>query len=470
MHQHFPAADNGECRKEIITWKVINWCEYDGISDATRVERDGNGDGNVDDGEYCSTGGTLVYQPNNMITYPSTGFYEYKQQVKIFDDVAPEVSYAGLTKFCGGDLDEDPCTGQVDIEIDVTELCTQQITTTWEISAFSSSFGNADLNGSGSISLRLPLGTHTARFQVSDDCGNTSQLDITFSIVDCKAPTPVCHNGLSIDVMPLAGMVELWAVDFDASSFDYCSDFIFRANVVEDQNGDGIITADDYVTVLPPSDRIVVDCDDVANGLTMVQLWVAEQDGTADDSCADNQDNDFCVTFVEVQDNNGVCSGSKVGLGGKIANENNESVQDVSIEVNNSSSLMGNVITDATGEYEFTNLPLGGDYTVTPMRNDDITNGVSTFDLVLISKHILNVQLLDSPYKILAADANRSSSVSTLDLVAIRKAVLRVANTFPNNTSWRFVDKGQILNSTNPWSATIREVINRNNLRSNQSR
>ena len=216
---------------------------------------------------------------------------------------------------------------------------------------------------------------------------------------------------------------------------------------------------DDYVTVLPPSDRIVVDCDDVANGLTMVQLWVAEQDGTADDSCADNQDNDFCVTFVEVQDNNGVCSGSKVGLGGKIANENNESVQDVSIEVNNNSSLMGNVITDATGDYEFNNLPLGGDYTVTPMRNDDITNGVSTFDLVLISKHILNAQLLDSPYKILAADANRSSSVSTLDLVAIRKAVLRVANTFPNNTSWRFVDKDQTLNSTNPWSATILSLI-----------
>jgi len=457
-----PAGD--ECRKVIRTWKVINWCEYDGIGDATVVARDGNGDGNVDDGEYCSTGGALIYQPNNMIAYASTGFYQYGQLVTIFDNTAPDISYDGAVKFCGGDLDEDPCTGQVDIEITSVELCTDALTTTWAISAFSSTFSSTDINGSGSISTRLPLGTHTARFSVSDDCGNTSQLDITFTIVDCKAPTPVCHNGLSIDVMPLSGMVELWAVDFDASSFDYCSDFIFRANVINDTNGDGVITNDDYATTLPADDFIILDCDDVSSGVTMVQIWVAEQDGTADDSCADNQDNDFCVTFVEVQDNNGVCSSSRVAVGGKVTNEDNESVENVTIEVNSAASMLNSVTTDATGEYNFS-LPLGGDYSITPMRNDDVANGVSTFDLVLVSKHILNVNLLDSPYKVLAADANRSGSISTLDLVAIRKVVLRLTNEFPNNTSWRFVEKSHIFNNTtNPWTSNIPELYNINNL------
>jgi len=457
-----PAGD--ECRKVIRTWKVINWCEYDGVSSATVVLRDGNGDGNVDDGEYCSTGGALVFQPNNMIAYPSTGFYQYGQLVTVFDNTAPDISYDGAVKFCGGDMDEDPCTGQVDIELDITELCTDNLTTTWAISAFSSSFSSTDINGSGAISTRLPLGTHTARFQVTDDCGNTSQLDITFSIVDCKAPTPVCHNGLSIDVMPLSGMVELWAVDFDASSFDYCSDFIFRANVINDTNGDGVITNDDYATTLPADDFIILDCDDVSNGITMVQIWVAEQDGTADDGCADNQDNDFCVTFVEVQDNNGVCSSSRVAVGGKITNEVNESVENVTIEVNSGASMLNSVVTDATGNYNFS-LPLGGDYSITPMRNDDAANGVSTFDLVLVSKHILNVSLLNSPYKVLAADANNSGSISTLDLVAIRKVVLRLTNEFPNNTSWRFVEKSHIFNnSNNPWSSNIPELYNVNNL------
>ncbi len=461
-----PAGD--ECRKVIRTWKVINWCEYDGIAGPTVISRDGNGDGRIDDGEYCSTGSALVYTPNpTQIQYASTGYYEWKQHVKIFDNTAPEVSYDGAVKFCGGDLDEDPCTGQVDIELEITELCTDEITTTWAISAFSSSFSSTDINGSGSISTRLPLGTHTVRFSVTDDCGNTAQMDITFSVVDCKAPTPVCHNGLSIDVMPLSGMVELWANDFDASSFDYCSDFTLRANVVEDLNGDGIITSDDYVRVLPADDFIVVDCDDVANGLTMVQLWVAELDGTADDACADNQDNDFCVTFVEVQDNNGVCSSSRVAVGGKITNEDNEAVENVTIEVNAGASMLNSVVTDATGEYEFL-LPTGGDISITPMRNDDVANGVSTFDLVLVSKHILNVSLLDSPYKMLAADANRSGSISTLDLVAIRKVVLRLTNEFPNNTSWRFVEKSHIFTSNNPWASSIPELMNINNLTVNE--
>ncbi|MEZ4980458.1 MAG: hypothetical protein R2769_02510 [Saprospiraceae bacterium] len=76
---------------------------------------------------------------------------------------------------------------------------------------------------------------------MSDDCGNTSQIDITFEIIDCKAPTPVCHNGLSIDLMP-SGMVEVWATDFDASSYDYCHPLKFRINRIEDRNGDGFIT------------------------------------------------------------------------------------------------------------------------------------------------------------------------------------------------------------------------------------
>ncbi len=38
---------------------------------------------------------------------------------------------------------------------------------------------------------------------------------------------------------------------------------------------------------------------------------------------------------------------------------------------------------------------MGQDFTVTPSRNDNPTNGVSTFDIVLISKHILNVEKLN---------------------------------------------------------------------------
>jgi len=152
-------------------------------------------------------------------------------------------------------------------------------------------------------------------------------------------------------------------------------------------------------------------------------------------------------------------------LGGGIKDEMNQGVEDVNVDLNTSGSFLNSYATDVDGNYMFDNLPVGNDYTVTPSLNSDVTNGVSTFDLVLISKHILNVSLLDSPYKLIAADANRSGSVTTLDLVAVRKIILRVASEFPNNSSWRFVDKNFVFtNPANPFLMPFPEVMNYNNL------
>ncbi|MEZ4948564.1 MAG: hypothetical protein R2784_04100 [Saprospiraceae bacterium] len=46
---------------------------------------------------------------------------------------------------------------------------------------------------------------------------------------------------------------------------------------------------------------------------------------------------------------------------------------------------------------------------------------------------------MTSPYKIIAADANNSGSVTTLDLGSTEKLILNVINDLPNTTSWRFV-------------------------------
>ncbi|MAT56164.1 MAG: hypothetical protein CMN32_16965 [Saprospirales bacterium] len=92
-------------------------------------------------------------------------------------------------------------------------------------------------------------------------------------------------------------------------------------------------------------------------------------------------------------------------------------------------------------------------FSVKPIKdNGDDLNGVTTFDLVLITKHILGTELLDSPYKIIAADANKSGTITTFDLVEIRRLILFIETTFPNNTSWRFVDASYSFpNPLNPW-------------------
>ncbi|MCB0556486.1 MAG: T9SS type A sorting domain-containing protein, partial [Phaeodactylibacter sp.] len=83
----------------------------------------------------------------------------------------------------------------------------------------------------------------------------------------------------------------------------------------------------------------------------------------------------------------------------------------------------------------------------------------------LISKHILGVQPLDSPYKIIAADINRSRNVTTLDMILLRKLILSIDTEFTNNTSWRFVEKAYVFpNPAKPWLEEFPEAISINNL------
>ena len=99
---------------------------------------------------------------------------------------------------------------------------------------------------------------------------------------------------------------------------------------------------------------------------------------------------------------------------------------------------------------------------VVPEKDDNHINGVTTFDLVLISKHILGVEPLNSPFKMIAADANKSGSITTFDIVEIRKLILGIYPTaLPNNKSWRFVDKTFVFpNANNPFQTPFPEGIN----------
>ncbi|MEZ4992318.1 MAG: hypothetical protein R2824_17980 [Saprospiraceae bacterium] len=58
----------------------------------------------------------------------------------------------------------------------------------------------------------------------------------------------------------------------------------------------------------------------------------------------------------------------------------------------NSTALM--TTTSDDGHFIFSGLAEGFDYTITPLFEGNPLNGVSTFDLVLMSKHVLGLQTL----------------------------------------------------------------------------
>ena len=113
---------------------------------------------------------------------------------------------------------------------------------------------------------------------------------------------------------------------------------------------------------------------------------------------------------------------------------------------------VASAVSEADGSYESSVLFLSSDYIITPTKDEPAVNGVTTFDLVILRRHILGDQIITDPYKLIAADVNGSNSISTLDLVNIRKLILLIDDSFPGS-SWRFIPADYVFpNPTNPWS------------------
>jgi len=157
-------------------------------------------------------------------------------------------------------------------------------------------------------------------------------------------------------------------------------------------------------------------------------------------------------------------------IGGELITEGQQLLQDAQVDFLWSDCTLGNDITNITNS--MSSLTDGMNYTscaiseacqevkITPVHDLNHINGVSTFDLVLISKHILGIEPLMNPYKMIAADANKSGSITTFDIVELRKLILGVYTELPDNTSWRFVDKAYSFpNPSNPFANVFPENI-----------
>ncbi len=402
----------------------------------------------------------------------------YTQIIKVYDDVRPEVVVPKLSPFCIDAASpclatvkinfkaKDNCTDVIEIQnhlIRVAPFQTQDLSALVDPSTFDKNWTGGAVGTSKdsfSVSIKnLPQGTHDLVVVVRDECGNLSLATrIPFTIKDCKAPAPVCINGLSTDLMPDgkgSGAMTVWAKDFIASP-------VYDCNGQGPDTKDGLkqITKYSINRVGKPKDvnvtSLVVTCDD-KDKQVLVEIHAWDEAGN----------DDFCVTFITVGDNRKVCPGAGSAGDGEIAglikNEGTQPVQGVTVELSGKSS--NSMSTAIDGKYSFTNLQKGNDYTVTPSLDANPLNGVSTFDLVLMQKHILGIEILNSPYKMIAADINNSKSITTLDLILLRKLILNLDTKFTANTSWRFVDANyRFPDPSNPWSQAFPEISSINNL------
>ncbi len=286
------------------------------------------------------------------------------------------------------------------------------------------------LNNGADASGAYPVGTTKVLFTATDNCGNVTRKQMIVTVVDGLMPAPICVKILAAELSRTddGAAITVNAETFDAGTPSLCGEILTWT-----------VRRLDPDSLTPPSaTSITFTCADF--GEVPLEVWAIDEEGNGD----------YCETLVDVQDNLNVCPDTNPVAGGNgngaigmvagdIFTENGFQVEGIMVELNAGESVYG--MTGIDGYYEIPQVPFGGDYTLAPIKNDSPMLGVSTLDLVLISKHILGVRRFDSPYKIIAADIDRSGSVSTIDLIHLRKLILGISQEFPNgNTSWRFVE------------------------------
>ncbi|MCB9311087.1 MAG: T9SS type A sorting domain-containing protein [Lewinellaceae bacterium] len=379
---------DGVCVKILRHWKVIDWC---------------------------------TYNANNVIA-------EDIQTIKLTGSNPPSITGCkDVTVNTDGS-----CTADYTFHVDASDPCTipDDLVYSWSLDLGANN--TTDKTGAGNETTQtLDIGMHKITFTVKNICNKTASCSYKVTVSGTKKPTPVCHAEVTW-VMSSDGMAEVWASDFDLKSTGACgadvSKFAFDSA--------GKITSKKF------------SCADLPNGQVVripLQMYVFDTNGNSD----------FCDVVLVLQDSplTNACpdvSSLLPSVSGRILTDNNESVQDIEVEVMNMTTSKGiTAKTGADGKYTVSGVDVFDPKVVEASKNNDILNGVSTLDIVMIQRHILGIQPLLSPYKILAADVNNSKSITVADLSVLRKVLLGITTTFDNNTSWRFVPENYVFADIN---------------------
>ncbi|MBX2870912.1 MAG: DUF11 domain-containing protein [Saprospiraceae bacterium] len=492
----FLPLEGAECYNLVRTYHVINHCEWDGISAPVQISRDEDCDGT--EGEervwvLVRPDGTFVDSDNDEInrsplagtkdascdgtsnpegywrTLTSNGYWTYSQRIKMYDNIPAAVSYTPAEVFC---TETAECETEVTYPFSVIENCLPE---NLEIRVFLDLDSDGVLDGEITEDALLgeypnfeingvyPLGKHQFRLDIVDGCGNSSTENIRFEVIDCYVPDPHCLNGLILDIEQLPQAVD---VDNDGDLDDFGAR-VFAAELANCDEADctpGLRFSVNRVGVAPDINQssLVLTCDDGAIVELEVYVWDSADNPQAvqPDGSIGGPNYKFCTVEVLLRDNTDLCSTCEddMLIAGDIYTEDGEMIEGVEVRLEGGMSAQS--MTERSGHFEFVGMLEGEEYTIEPFKDGDDRNGITTLDILLIQRHLLGVQHLDSPYKVIAADVNGSRTVTTLDLLLIRALLLGNIEEIPNNTSWRFVDaRHEFTNPLNPWADGLPESI-----------
>ena len=365
------------CRRIIRTWTVVDWCRF-------------------------------PQDPNAR--------FVFDQIIDVVNSSGPVIDVSGSN--ISLDPKPDSCRAHIIIEGVATDDCSVASNIDWS--------HRLDLIRDGQeipllferpgriLERRIDAGNFVVTWTATDECGNTSTARQLFTIEDEDPPTALC--GFAVRELDSNGSAVVTAAELNNGSTDNCGDDLQFTLRREGSSS-------------PLAPQLTFNCADV--GVQTVELWVTDSFG--------NQD--VCVASVDIRDSGSACQtgSSAISLSGNIMTIDNVTVESAEVVLADQNTAIASEMTELDGVYAFDNLSSDELYELQAHKDDAHINGVSTLDIILIQRHILGLQRLDSPYKLVAADVNVNGSVSAVDLVILRRLILGLITELPDTESWKFL-------------------------------
>ncbi len=424
----------GPCFKIIRKWFMADWCHSVGLPD-----------------------GAWWNDPREM------HIDTFVQKIYVVDTAGPSCTLTGPVND-GGFIAAGGCFYDLNVDLAVSDACSPNLQYVYDLLVEETHGLAVVTSGSGVTedglaTIAIPMlegGDYQLRVEVEDDCQNEGLCTYDFTIDTGKKPSPSCITDLTVELTPMdldsdgildTAMATIWASEFNASSTAPCgySDDLLTYYIEFLDATDPDFTPLDTSKTLP---QLTFGCERL--GMNVVRFWVLSPTGSSD----------FCDVILRVQNNFGeeVCPQDPNDIsmiGGSIATEDNLSVEGVKVSAETSSRPDQSQTTNESGIYQFI-FNRDEEVTVSPSKDGDDMNGVSTADLLPLFFHANRSILLTSPYLQLAADMNRDGFINGADVIVHRDLLLANITELPVD-SWRFVRSDYVFTSDHPEAENVPE-------------
>ncbi len=371
---------------------------------------------------------------------PNADYITYKQFIYINDGGDPYFTLCTPdTTISSGTA----CSANVTLKAKAEDDCTPDnaLKYTYEIDLDND--GTIDYTGTGNIINRtFDSGRHKIVFTVTDGCDNSVTCTRYVRVKDTKPPTPLCLRKITT-TLGVDGTTTVNAKIFNHGSIDNCTPNNYGTC------GCGTDLRFSFSENVNDKTRTYT-CDSLDNGVGKkfdLDVWVTDLDGNKD----------FCKVILNIMDSQNACPDALnplVMVKGTIMDDKLNGIEGFKVNGLTLNQVVEDVAeTNVDGQYYLENLGAYNKYQVAPDKNDNVLDGLTTLDIVLIQKHLLGIKKFDDPYKYIAADANDSKSVTASDILQLRKLILGRMNELPSKKSWKFITaKTEFDNPTHPWN------------------